>query len=710
MPRRPALRALAERKGILPEYRDTAGVRRATSHETWEALLAGMGIAAADEAAARRALERLNELERAQPLDPTRVVERGRAAAATVPVRLPAGASGWVEWEVRCALEDGTVHGAAGRCRVRRGQGRLSVPLPVTPGPGYHTVELSLEAGGTPREARQLLVVSPGACRSIVGLLGRRRAFGIVAHLYTLRSERDWGVGDLTDLRALAAWARAEGAAFVAVNPLHAIRNRGGDVSPYSPLSRLYRNPLYLDPTAVPEFSRSPEARALVESDAFRATLRRLRAAEHVSYEQVMALKRPLLEALHRRFRTEQERRPDRRGRAYRTFVQREGEALRRFATFQTLEQRLGPPWQRWPAELRDPGSAAVERFRREQAGSVDFHCWLQFELDRQLEAATAAAGGRGELGLLGDLALGSAADGCDPWAFPGLFVGGVFLGAPPDDYAAEGQVWGLPPVAPGPLAQGGYHYWIRLLRSAMAHVGALRLDHVMGLFRQFWIPAGRPASQGAYVRYPARALLGILALESERHGVVIVGEDLGTVPPALSAALRRWGILSTRVLYFERERGGGFRSSRRYSKRAFVTATTHDHPPLAGFWQGRDLELCRRAAVIRSDAALAQARAARERDRRALARRLTAEGVGDPGMGLAAAVYAFLAKTPAPLLGVALDDLTGETEPLNLPGVGLDRYPSWSRRLRLPLGELARRAEVREVLRGLERRRVPEP
>jgi 4-alpha-glucanotransferase len=410
----------------------------------------------------------------------------------------------------------------------------------------------------------------------------------------------------------------------------------------------------------------------------------------------------------HERFRQLQQRQPGhQRVTACAAYRRRHGDALEHFATFMALADRFGADWRAWPAAYRSPAAAAVDEFRRTHDDAVDEHRYLQFELDRQL--ATLGGDARASLGIgvYGDLALGSAPGGADTWSRPGLFATEVRLGAPPDDYSATGQEWGLPPLRPRALRASGHQYWIALVRSAMQHVGALRLDHVMGLFRQYWIPPGGDGRDGAYVRFPADELLAVLTLESRRSGALVVGEDLGTVPRGLTNTLRRRGILSTRVLYFERDRRGHFRPSSAYSARAIVTATTHDHPPLAGFWRGTDLDLrADRGTLNRAE--LERAREERRTSRDRLRARLAAEGFpldDDPTPEqLAAAVYGFLARTPAPLLGIALDDLTGETVPVNLPGVGMDRYRSWSRRLAVPVEQLARSPVVEAVVASVTR------
>ncbi|HET9470156.1 MAG TPA: 4-alpha-glucanotransferase, partial [Usitatibacter sp.] len=391
----------------------------------------------------------------------------------------------------------------------------------------------------------------------------------------------------------------------------------------------------YLHLESIPELAHSDAARALLASDALRAELAQLRAGDRVEYERATLLARPVLEALHRTFAAAHASSDDPRRAAYDRYVAREGEALTAHATFCALEEHysalgLAGGWHAWPRPFRVPASPEVAQFRAEHRVDIDFHRWLQFELDRQLERAAQRGRNAGlAIGLYQDLAVGSSGDGSDAWAYQHLFLSGADVGAPPDAYATEGQNWGLPPISPHQLHADAYAYWIALIRASLRHAGALRIDHALGMFRQFWIPAGRPGREGAYVRFPANDLLGILALESARHHAIIIGEDLGTVPPDVPPTLRSWGILGCRVMLFERESDGAFRPASAYEPLSLVTADTHDMPPLEGYWKGRDLEI---GLTRRDDAALAPARAARARDRAALVDRLTAEGDLAPG------------------------------------------------------------------------------
>ena len=715
------LRALAARVGIAAAYDDVEGRRHETGDATRERLLAAMGFAVADDAAARAELAALEARERARLLAPTRVAidgERGEGAPGEVLARVdPAAAGGAIEWALALEHEDGTVARAGGRGRAD-GDGTLRLALPGAPPTGYHALRLVVRDGGGEHAATQRLIVVPPRCADPAARLAGQRVVGLTANLYTVRSARNWGVGDVADLRALLALARDAGAAFVGVNPLHALRNADGDISPYSPVSRLWRNPIYLDVETVPELvadePHAAAARALLARDDFRRRVAALRDGTHVDYPGTMACKSAVLELLHRAFRAGGEGAR----RAYADWVRAAGAPLERFATFRALDERLRPEgagwWREWPAELQDPRSAAVARFRAEHEERVDFHRWCQWALDRQLADAAADARALGlPVGLYQDLAIGASPAGSDVWSEPDLFLRGVSVGAPPDPLGPEGQNWGLPPIDPRRLQERGYDYWVALVRAAMAHAGALRIDHVLGLFRQFWIPEGMRGADGAYVRFPTDDLLGILALESARAGALVVGEDLGTVPPEVPPSLARWGVLSSKVLYFERDGDGSFRPPRRYPAMALATVNTHDLAPVAGWWRGRDVELRVAVGQVAADDA-ERVRGERARERWLLLRLLCDEGLLDPAVlageaplpeeaAVRALLHTLLRRTPSWMVGLSLDDLAGEVEPVNLPGVGLDGFASWSRRMRLPLERLRTDPAVRLAL-GAER------
>ena len=656
-----ALRALADRLGILPEYVDQTGREtRVTSDETRVAILAAMGFDASTDARAASALELLETRELSRALRPVRVVVHDSAFSLPSPRAV-------------LTLERG-------------GEWRAGTDLPL----GYHTISIGVET--------QTLIVVPPKCMAPV-----RRAMGVIANLYAVRSDTNWGVGDVTDLATIVKWSGQKGAAFVGVNPLHALRNRGYDISPYSPISRLYRNPIYIDVAAVPELNESTDARSLLEDPATQETLAALRASARVEYERIWSLKRRVLEMLHRTFIVRHRDARSARGREYRAYIEREGSALVNFATFCALEDhfRVGAGttgWPRWPAGLRHPDSAEVIAFRAANPDAVDFHRWMQFELDHQLAAAAGIARKFGHgIGIYQDLAIGAAPDSADVWAFGHLFLRGISVGAPPDNYAPQGQNWGLPPIDPHALVEDRFAFWIALIRASLRHAGALRIDHVLGLFRQFWIPQGMSGAQGAYVRFPTEEMLGILALESVRHRALIVGEDLGTVPPEVPGVLERWGILSSRVMYFERESDGRFRPASSYPKLSLTTADTHDMATITGFWTARDIELQRMAGLIASDESADAARAHRDNERRFLVERLVAEGALKSGDAeapsnaeLRGAVHRFLCSTPAALVGIYLEDLVGEREPVNLPGVGSEIFQSWTRRLSHSLEAIA--------------------
>ena len=702
---RSQLRELARRVGILDEYVDMSGKRVVrTSDDTREALLAIMGMDAPTEDAARGWLAELDHEADSELVAPVRVVERDDPSARHIRVQLPADA--------RTALVKITVTEEAGHvwktsARVRR-RGALELPtrLPY----GYHHVVAVATGGLRDIRAEQALIVVPARCVT-PDMLFHGGRMGIVANLYATRREHDWGVGDLTTLLSLVEWSGVRGASFVGVNPLHALYNRGMDISPYSPVTRLFRNPLYIDVEAVPELAHSEAARALLASDAARREIARLRALPLVDYDGAIELKMRVLAALHETFRARTGHGGEGRGREYVDFVRLRDPELSRYATWMAIaESSRTPDWRQWPAALQRPDGDAVAAFREANAQRVDLHRWLQFEMHRQLgDVATRARTLGMEIGVYQDLAIGTSGGGSDTWTYPDLFLAGACIGAPPDPYSSVGQNWGLPPMHPRAMRRQSYRYWIQLLRRGFEHAGALRIDHVMGLFRAFWIPDGASGKDGAYVRFPSGDLLGILALESVRHDALVVGEDLGVVPREVPPALRKWGILSSRVLYFERDRRG-FRPAKRYPPLSLATANTHDMAPIAGFWSERDIELRREVGLVSDPKDVKSARAERQADKASLLRLLKIPA--PPSFDarhfvrtLTGAIHAFLCSSPAKLVGLSFDDLIAEEEPVNVPGVGPDRYPSWRRRTRMTVEEAGWSFEVDDAIRCQSRR-----
>ena len=728
---RPFLAALADRLGMEPAYTDLEGVRHVCSDAASVTLLAAMGVAAATETESQAALEQLDREEEAQMLPPVCVLPAVDFARSGVVILVPTELRGHLTWRAEINTEQGEKLIREGTA-VPTDMPTLRIEWPDEVPIGYHDVTVSLSCAGRERRAIARLTLTPTTCVPIESVLKGRRAFGLCANLYTLHSAANWGVGDFADLQVLIRWMGRAGGAFVGTNPLHSLHNRDPDISPYSPVSRLFRSPIYLDVTAVPEWAEYAAALSTADLGAQAEKIATLRASDEVDYHGVWTFKQEILRALHAIFTKRRAKGDTERGRQFRAYVAAQGSSLDDYATFmalvdqQTAQTGDGRDFRRWPAELRDARSSAVAAFCRDQAAAIDFYRFLQFEMDRQLAlAAGECRSGRLAIGLYPDLAIGSAPHGADVWARPDLFVSEARLGCPPDYYAPQGQEWGLPPLNPHRLRAEGYDYWIRMLRANLAHGGALRIDHVIGLKRQFWIPAGGAPKDGAYVRQPVGDLLGILALESVRHGAVIIGEDLGTVPEGFSSLLRRWGVLSCQVMYFQREVGGAFLPAADYSDRALVTSTTHDHVALGGFTEGADLKIRRRVGVIASDAQLHTMLGARRRDVDWLHQRLVAENAitpqpdtsfnadgtlpprngHDPAV-LCGGVHRFLSKTAAPLVGIMLDDVAGESQPVNVPGVGPDKLRCWSRRMTMPLESIPDAPASRAALDALSSRK----
>lgn len=701
---------LAEYLGILSSYVGFGGKTVETTVETKRALLRAMGQPVESDESARELLNALQDEDMTNPVDP--VVVHRHGAKNRIAVRAPRR-EGAVRWRIDVRSERGRV---ASREGLHDSAGPLEIDTPNF-GEGYYDVRVTLTSRRHETQSKQQLIVVPERCVVPRDIIGDRKAFGVFANLYSIRSATNWGVGDIGDLETLGRWVGSVGGSFVGLNPLHALLNRGGDISPYGPVSRLWRNPVYIEVERVPEFAASTGLATRIRSPEIDSAFASLRDDNRIQYEQAWARKAIALDALHSAFLERRSNGPDSRATDFDAFVKRGGRWLDDYATWMAIaEARNEWNWRTWPAELRDRSSDAVKKFAAEHARRVDFHKWAQFELDRQIAevAGTCRTAGM-EIGLYQDLAVGSSGTGSDSWAHRELFRDGASVGAPPDPYSDFGQNWGLPPIDPRALQRDRYRYFIQLLRSGFRHAGALRIDHVMGLFRLFWIPDGATGRDGAYVRYPADDLLGILALESRRHKALVVGEDLGVVPDYVPPAMQKWGLLSSKVLYFEREAGGGFKSQSAYPELSLASVNTHDMPTIRGFWSGRDIELRKSLGLIDEKGSGAGA-TQREVEKKLLLDRMREDGAlplhDHPpldGAGVPAvkrALHEFLCASPAALVALSLDDLGDEVEPINVPGVGTDEYPCWSRKMHKTIPEIA--AAATEEIAGCANRVRP--
>lgn len=705
-----SLLALARANGIILEYHDIWGKLHQPTEATLQAILRAMGVAADTEDAARASLAECALAEWERPLRAA-IVVREDAAPWSIPVRLPGdtpdGELGW-----RLEIESGP---------VREGQARLHA-LPVSQHAtvddrtycerllhvadglpcGYHRLRLALDG----RElADSLFCVVPRRTYCPPALNDDGRVWGVAAQLYGVRSARNWGVGDFSDMATIVQQWGSRGAGVVGVNPLHAsYPHNPAHASPYSPSSRLFKNWIYIDVEACPEFQACEEARALVRSPAFQARLRALRDTDLVDYAGVGEAKRTVLEMLYVHFRAVHLAANDERAAAFRAFQAAGGRALRSQALFDALQEHLHRQdegiwgWPVWPEAFRTPDAPAVEAFSRQHPERVEFFEYLLWQADAQYGAAAHRSFELGlGVGVYEDLAVSIDGGGGEAWANQEIYAVGASVGAPPDDFNLHGQDWGLPPIIPRRLRDAGYSAFIDTLRANMRHSGALRIDHVMGLMRLFWVPPGGKATDGVYVRYPFDDMLGLLALESQRNQCLVIGEDLGTVPDEVRHALAEAGVLSYRLLYFERNHGGDFKPPHEYPVQAIVAASTHDLPTLVGWWEGRDVALRTELGLFPSEALRESQIVGRAQDRARLLLALERHGMLPAGVPpdpvsvpaitapLCAGVHAYLASTPSKLMVTQLEDVAGVAEQSNLPGT-TTQYPNWRRKLPIAL------------------------
>lgn len=700
-----ALVRAADECGIYRDYWDIFHKRHEVSSEVRAGILKALGWDVSSHETLDRERRRRLELAVASVFPKTIVISRSRA---DLPVTLPDSAEGSICWEV--TLEDGSqlagsldldalqpVHEIYldGQRWITR---NLSVPAEVPL--GYHRLRVSIN-GESMGETN--LIACPERAYIPERLADGGRIAGLNIALYGLRSERNWGCGDFTDLHALIDWASMEcGFSFIGVNPLHALHNRAPyNTSPYLPLSMFYKNLIYIDIERVPEFSLSSRAQKLFHSPGVQSQLQRLRDTESVEYEAVDGLKRRFLKLLFRALKQNAKRVA-----AFHDYCEREGDLLEKFSLFCALDEILHKQdrncwtWRDWQQSYQSPNSEASRLFARQHRLAIDFYKYIQFVIEEQLaETQKYAREGGMTLGLYHDLAVATDRCGSDLWAHGEFFVSGCRVGAPPDDFSPNGQDWAFPPPHPLAHEQDGYRLYRESIRKIVRHGGALRIDHVMRLFRLFWIPDGCTAAEGIYVGGNAGDMLHILALESVRSKNVIIGEDLGTVTDEIREALGKFGILSYRLFYFEKERDGRFKRSEEYPRQALVASATHDLPTITGFWTHRDIE-ARKTAGLADEGGYQRQMQERQREKQEMLNLLheqnllpvdyprNAAQVPELDGILHNAVIGFLAQVPSMIMLLNQEDLTKETEQQNLPG-STAQYPNWQRKTKIKIENL---------------------
>lgn len=723
------LARLSDLAGILPVYTDNWQQPHFTQPQSQRKLLTAMGF---DVSTPKRIASTIKGQE-LQPwqriLEPVTVItqEKPPWVSVTLPDDLAAGIWTWYLHLENHEVLQGQFNltelpKLATKKIARKRYTRRRLDLPPQLPCGYHRLELSQTAES---RATQMLIIAPTMCYQPQAITAEGRVWGLAMQLYAIRSERHWGIGDFTDLRLILEYWAEQDADVIGINPVHAMFPYNPEhASPYSPSSRLFLNVFYLDVEAISDFHECEEVRAILRTPEFQIRLEGLRTSELVDYVGVAALKLPLLEMLFEHFCTHHLRADSERSGEFRAFQSREGNDLYQHALFEALQEHFHHQdptvwgWPAWPEPYRNPQSNEVQQFAENHRNRIEFFSYLQWQADLQLAAVGIRSLELGlGIGLYLDLAISVDGGGAESWANQALYASDVSIGAPPELNNQLGQDWGLPPFLPSRLRETAYAAFIRVLRHNMRHAGALRIDHIMGLMRQYWIPAGCTTAEGAYVQFPLNDLLGVLALESQRNQCLIIGEDLGTVPEEIIAALPQWGILSYRLLILEKELGGNFIAPENYPAQALTAVTTHDLPTLPGYWTGRDIMQRTELQLFSSNEARQAQVVERAQDRAYLLLRLEQVGLLPDGITInpislpvaspefIQAVYSYLARGPAKILTVQIDDILEVLDQINIPST-TTQHPNWRRKLPICLETYAADRRIQAFTSVMRRER----
>jgi len=721
---------LADQVGFHASYINSFGDQVFATDDSRKALLEAMGFDVSTDKTVEVEIEKLKNQSWLDFLQPTEIIKAedenyfiiislpSILASQTLKyeITLEKGdrVSGETEIQPLSCLEEKDVDG------THYQKYRVEIPKLVD---GYHRMTASITNGTTSLTGNNYIIVAPKTCYSPKDAADYKM-WGLAAQLYSLKTENSWGIGDFGDLDDMVKEAGARGVSTIGLNPLHPLYpGNPAHRSPYSPTSRTFLNSTYIDVTRAPNFNTCEKAQAIVNSDDFKNHIKAANEKELIDYPYAAHLKYQILEILHHDFLKNDVSSNSKYNQQFVAFKNKMGESLSLLATFDALYEhfrKIDPDsygWTSWPQEYQDHDSQTVKDFQKSHAERIDYFMFIQWLADSQLSAVRQTAKESGmALGLYLDLAVGCDGGGADVWSNRSLYVAGGAVGAPPDATNLLGQDWGLTPINPLELRRQGFQPFVEALRSNMRYAGAIRIDHVLGYMRQYWVAPGKKADEGIYISFPFEDLLRIIALESRRDSCVVIGEDLGTTPEGFGEIMAAAGLLSYKILFFERWESGLFLRPEHYPEQAMVTVSTHDLPTLSGWWTGNDLKWRNELNLYPNDEMSKQDRENRVLDRDRLIAALVDLGVLKPedapqqapavmNCQLEEAVQSYLAKSSCRIQMIPLEDALGMHEQVNIPGT-IDEHPNWLQRLEIKVSDLWQQNSMNSLINLMQKER----
>jgi len=713
---------LAQQVGFHSSYTNSFGDHINASDDSRKALLAAMGFAVETEHQLMSSIDSLQNRSWLRLLPATKIVH-AEDNEYRIQISLCAAlANNILNWEINCELGDkfagsseiNSLPVQSSKSINNIDYQRVELALPRIP-EGYHTLVAWLDGDENPQSCN--LIVAPASCYGPSDAADYKM-WGFAAQLYSLKSENSWGIGDFSDLNNLVMDTAERGGAVIGLNPLHPLfPGNTQHRSPYSPTSRSFLNTLYIDVTKVPDYKNCKKAVELVRSKAFRKRIKKTNNARLINYPEAASLKYEALELLYEHFLVQHQDKETVFDTEFKQFCDEFGNELDVLATFDALYEYFRKKdinafgWTSWPDQYQNPDSAEVKQFQQKHKARIGYFKFIQWVADKQLAEVAAHARKAGmPIGLYLDLAVGTDGSGADVWANRSVYVSGGSVGAPPDALNLLGQDWGLTPMNPLALIEQGFQPLVKALRSCMRHAGALRIDHVLGYMRQYWVAPGKKADDGIYISFPFEDMLRIIALESRRANCVVIGEDLGTTPDGFGQIMAAAGLLSYRVLFFERWENGLFKRPESYPEQAMVTVSTHDLPTFAGWWSGTDCKWRSRLNLYPADGDAREDVKSRKQDKKCLfaaledmnlinSKSVSSSKATKINNKLAIAVQQFLAMTPGRIQLIPLEDALRIKQQVNIPGT-INEHPNWLQRLPFDLDEIWQRKLMKELVR----------